>query len=184
MFLICKLTFQWLLIDYRYDFYVLLPSWTWNLENYWWKFFLLFWSHYWWLFVSKKSKQVLKELLQKNWGQLIFIYTFKIEFMFILCMFKEYVLIKLKQMIEIMHLSIVNWNFGIFRFFYHIIYAIYVNKRYLCPKNGKTMVSICYGVPLPVTLGSPKVSMMLRIVWIFDHHETWCQSNHPPIWLN
>ena len=27
-FLTCKLTFQWLLIDYRYGFYVLLPSWT------------------------------------------------------------------------------------------------------------------------------------------------------------
>ena len=25
-FLTCKLTFQWLLIDYRYGFYVLLPS--------------------------------------------------------------------------------------------------------------------------------------------------------------
>ena len=32
------------------------------------------------------------------------------------------------------------WNFPLF---YRIIYAIYVNKRYLCPKNGKT---ICYGV--------------------------------------
>ena len=26
IFLICKLTFQWLLIDYKYDFYVVLPS--------------------------------------------------------------------------------------------------------------------------------------------------------------
>ena len=34
IFLICKLTFQWLLIDYKYDFYLVLPSWTWNLENF------------------------------------------------------------------------------------------------------------------------------------------------------
>ena len=32
------------------------------------------------------------------------------------------------------------WNFPLF---YCIIYTIYVNKSYLCPKNGKT---ICYGV--------------------------------------
>ena len=39
-------------------------------------------------------------------------------------------------------------------------------------------------IPLTFTIGSPTVSMMQRIVWKFDHHETWGRSNHPPIRLS
>ena len=50
---------------------------------------------------------------------------------------------KLHKICQPLNSKLKFWNFPLF---YHIIYAIYVNKRYLCPKNGKTMLSICYGV--------------------------------------
>ena len=108
IFLICKLTFQWLLIDYKYDFYVLLPSWTWNLEN----FakcivFLTFLVTLLQTFCFKKIKTSDEGIVTKKIevNKLLLILEKLSLFPSNFLMFNKDISIRLKQMVEIMHQS-------------------------------------------------------------------------------